>query len=74
MAILRLDASEEVHARYPANFIMSGQTSRMFGILWTSAKSVIFKKIIYVYTNLSDKPIKLSIKRQGKIDYRMPVE
>jgi len=64
MAILRLDASEEVHARYPANFIMSGQTSRIV-VYYEPLEIGNFQEDIYVYTNLSDKPIKLSIK--GKV-------
>jgi Mg-chelatase subunit ChlD len=64
LAILRLDASDEVHARYPANFIQPGQTSRIV-VYYEPQETGNFEEEIYVYTSLSDKPIKLSIR--GKV-------
>jgi Mg-chelatase subunit ChlD len=64
IAILRVDAAEEVHARYPANFILPGQTSRIL-IYYEPMVVGNFQEEIYVYTIISNKPIKLRIK--GKV-------
>jgi Mg-chelatase subunit ChlD len=64
VAILRIDASDEVHARYPANFILPGQKSRIV-VYFEPLETGNFNEDINVYTNLSDKPITLNIR--GKV-------
>jgi Mg-chelatase subunit ChlD len=64
LAILRIDASDEVHARYPANFILPGQSSRIV-VYYEPLEPGNFSEEIRVYTNLSKKPVVLNI--SGKV-------
>ena len=64
VAILKIDASDEVHARYPSNFILPGQTSRIL-VYYEPMIIGNFQEVIQVYTSASERPISISIR--GKV-------
>jgi hypothetical protein len=64
LAILRIDASGDVHARYPANYILPEQESRIT-VYYEPLKTGNFREEIKVWTNLSNMPFTLTIR--GKV-------